>query len=156
MQKKKLLWGTFTWILFHWITENIKEEHYLDEREKLIFIIKRICNYLPCPDCRSHAAEYLKQYEINNNSKTRDDLSNYMHFFHNFVNIRTKKNFESKDILLKYKTADINKILLGWNFHFNDTKGMNLNDFMAKIRIQELKNEVNKYFHENMYKFTNS
>ena len=53
--EKHLLWGTFTWILFHWMSVQIKERYFVEERDNLVNIIKEICENLPCPSCRDHA-----------------------------------------------------------------------------------------------------
>jgi hypothetical protein len=34
MSKDAPLWGKYTWYLFHWFAENIKEEYFQEEREK--------------------------------------------------------------------------------------------------------------------------
>ena len=59
------LWGKYTWILFHWIAENIKQEHFDSERTNLINIIQSICSNLPCPSCQEHANEYLRLRPLN-------------------------------------------------------------------------------------------
>ena len=61
MSKDAPLWGKYTWYLFHWFAENIKEEYFQEEREKLIQVIKSIIMNLPCPSCQGHALRYLKK-----------------------------------------------------------------------------------------------
>ena len=152
MPAKNLLWGTYTWILFHWMAENIKDTEFKKEKKKIINIITKICHNLPCPDCRAHAIQFLKQHRINE-IQTKEDLSYYIHYFHNAVNTRLTRTIGNNDILEKYKNVNINKLIQAWNMHFKDMKGVNQYDFMAKQRINSVKQIVNSYIQNNLHKF---
>lgn len=152
MPAKNLLWGTYTWILFHWIAENIKETEFKKEKKNIIDLISNICHNLPCPDCRGHAINFLKLHKLSE-IQTKEDLSYYIHYFHNAVNNRLTKTIENNDILKKYKKVHINKLMQAWTMYFKDMKGVNQHDFMAKQRINTLKHNVNTYIYNNKQKF---
>lgn len=153
MTPKNLLWGTYTWILFHWMAHNIKNECFENEKLTILKLISSICHNLPCPDCREHAIHFLKYHNIYD-IKTKEDLNYYIHYFHNLVNGRLKRKQEEKTILEKYSKVNINKLLQAWNIHFKDMNGVNLNDFMAKQKIYYLKIKVTNYIQENKHKFS--
>ncbi len=150
--KEHLLWGTFTWILLHWISQQIKEEFFIEEKDNLIYLVKGICGNLPCPNCREHALLYLKTVPISY-VKTKDDLINYIYHFHNSVNVRGKKQYEPFSIMEKYKRVNFTLMLNSWNARFEYGNDIQRNDFMAKNRLVKIKNEVNSYLKKNAHKF---
>jgi hypothetical protein len=110
---KSMIWGMPTWYLFHTLAEKVKDEHFEEIRVELLDIISSICNILPCPICRDHAKEYLKQ--INFHAITNRDKLKWMLFeFHNIVN--RKKDIPSFPFegLQKYETANLKSII----YHF--------------------------------------
>lgn len=147
-----LLWGTFTWILLHWMSQQIKEEYFASERSRLIKIVEDICGNLPCPTCREHALLYIKRIPLAN-IKIKNDLINYIYHFHNSVNIRGKKQYEPFTIMEKYKKVNFSLLIDSWNARFVYGNGIQRNDFMAKNRLSTLKKDINTYFKENSHKF---
>lgn len=147
-----LLWGTYTWILFHWIAENIKDNFFDNERKKILQLIGSICNNLPCPNCREHAIEYIKSYPFTY-IKTRTDLKNYIYHFHNVVNMRSKKPYFPYSILDKYKIVNTRLLFDSWNHHFTYSNDIQRHDFMAKKHLATVKKEVLDYLSNNSYKF---
>lgn len=147
-----LLWGTYTWILFHWIAEQIKDEYFDSERVNLLSFIQRIISNLPCPNCREHASQYLIHSPLSL-INTKDDMKNYIYHFHNAVNVRSKKKFHPHSILEKYKTINFRLLFDSWNHHFSYNNDIQRNDFMAKQRINNVKRELSDYFSLNSHKF---
>lgn len=147
-----LLWGTFTWILLHWMSQQIKEENFISERSQLLKFVVDICNNLPCPTCREHAQSYLKNIPLNQ-IKSKSDFINYIYHFHNSVNIRGKKKYEPFSIMDKYKKVNFKLLLDSWNAKFVYGNDIQRNDFMAKNRLIKLKRDLNTYFRENHHKF---
>ena len=147
-----LLWGTYTWILFHWMAEQIKDEYFNQERDALLTFIVKICSMLPCPNCRNHAREYLKHTSINLIT-TKDDFRYYLFHFHNSVNLRSKKEYQSHTILEKFKVVNFNLLFKSWNHHFSFGNDIQREDFMAKQNLNTLKKNLQNYFKLNHYKF---
>ncbi len=55
------LWGNSTWLLFHTISEKIKDDYFLKEKNNILNYITNICYNLPCPDCSVHATNFIKK-----------------------------------------------------------------------------------------------
>lgn len=152
MAEVNLLWGTYTWILFHWMAENIKTQYFQQERTKIIHLIHTICSQLPCPHCREHAIQYLKDHNIQH-CASKDDLRYFLYHFHNSVNVRGNREYKSDSVLKKYKIANLRRLLDSWNHHFAYGTDIQRKDFMAKINIQKLKQETIDYIMQNKEKF---
>ena len=91
-------WGTPTWYFFHTWAEKIKEEHYNDIKTDIFGHIKRLCSVLPCPDCRDHASEYLKHFNVGQ-MPTKQHMKMFLFNFHNTVNARLgHPQYQLKDL----------------------------------------------------------
>ena len=126
-------WGNITWALFHTLAVQIDKDKFLQVKDKLIMIITKTCQHLPCPVCSKDATEILKKANINN-IHTKDDLIEFLRQFHNIVNVKLKKktmdkqkleNMYKKNNLAEiiqlfikiYKTSYGNMKLMMHNFH---------------------------------------
>ena len=75
--------------LSHCITSKSKTKNS-PKKEKNNFDDNGICSNLPCPQCASHASGLIKtQFE---ECKNKSDIIKFVHFMHNEVNKRLKKN----------------------------------------------------------------
>jgi hypothetical protein len=97
-------WGGITWIFLHTLSYKVHPEHYQQIKGELWYHIKQLCSTLPCPDCSSHAMQYLKKI---NTPDTRDQLIRVLFDFHNVVNVKTKKTVFSFGGFDKYRTVDL-------------------------------------------------
>lgn len=147
-----LLWGTYTWILLHWMSVQIKDDEFINERTTLLKFVNDICGNLPCPSCRDHAQIYLRSVPLKN-IETKKDFIGYIYHFHNSVNLRGSKDFQPYHIIKKYKTVNFPMLQEAWNTHFVYGNHIQRNDFMAKGRMASLKREINDYFANNSHKF---
>ena len=91
-------WGPPIWTLFHTLAEKIKEDKFSIVGQQLIFIIKKICGNLPCPDCSQHATHFFSQINLSL-IRTKTDFRQLLFTFHNIVNKRKNKS--------QYKFADL-------------------------------------------------
>ena len=99
------VWGPCTWFLFHTLAEKIKEEEFINTKQKILSFIANICYNLPCPECAQHARSKIGTLNANN-IKTKRDLQLMLLSFHNFVNQRTgKPQFTEKQLDEKYNKA---------------------------------------------------
>jgi len=146
------LWGKYTWYLFHWLAENIKEEYFQAERVKLIQVIKNIIFNIPCPSCQSHAREYLNKRPMHR-IQTKEHLRMYLLIFHNMVSKRGKKPTYDIKILDQYKTMNLNIIMNNWLKVFTGGNHVRQDNFMLKGNIQRVKNETVAYIKNNYSKF---
>ena len=95
-------WGPPTWYLFHTLAEKVIDSDFDKMKPELITMIKLICSNLPCPDCSHHATMMLNNSKLAS-IKNKDDLKQYMLWFHNQVNIKLtqKLEFQVLNILIK-------------------------------------------------------
>ena len=102
-------WGTPTWYFFHTLVEKIKEEHYNDIKVDMLGHIKRLCSVLPCPECRDHAVNHLRNFNIGQ-MPTKEHMKRFLFNFHNNVNARLgHPQYLLKDLEL-YKRGNFVKI----------------------------------------------
>ena len=103
MSKK---WGTPTWVLLHSIAEQIKENEYINNKDKLLNQLKQICGVLPCPECKEHAQKFIAPYNVNH-LPTKQHFKELIWRFHNLVNQNTRKEQVGIDILSSYSKLNI-------------------------------------------------
>ena len=84
------IWGPPTWTLLHTMAEKINEDDFNKLLPQMFGLIKRICMYLPCPDCSEHATIFLAKLKPEQIS-TKIDFKNMLYLFHNMVNAKKKK-----------------------------------------------------------------
>ena len=58
------IWGPPIWILFHTLSEKIDDIAYNKLYLQLFNFIVRICKFLPCPDCSTHASNILAKIKV--------------------------------------------------------------------------------------------
>ena len=139
------IWGPPIWKLFHVLIEKLKDEQFPILHMELFQMIKRICSYLPCPDCSQHATLFLSKVKPNQISN-KNDFKNMLFVFHNQVNIRNRKPLFPYSEMEKYKHFNIvhvyNKFISVYN-----TKGnmkMLTESFQRQFIIQDFKKWILK------------
>ena len=152
--KKNMEWGTVTWRFFHWLAANINEDFYIKSRAQLHSIIINILYNLPCPTCKSHAIEFLKQHDINR-ATNKAQFIQYFYFFHNKVNERKNFKIPDRSILETYTKMNGLEVINEWISKFKNNLGINMNDFMNKQNITETKQRMINFLTENRAQFTN-
>lgn len=106
----KSVWGPITWKFLHTIVEKLIPEKFNEQRNNMIEIIKRVCETLPCPDCKLHAVQTIRSARLDLITN-KEDLINFMYEFHNLVNKRTRKQHYTKDVLTIYKDVETAKVV---------------------------------------------
>jgi len=134
------IWGPPIWTFFHTLAENINEEKFLIIKHSLFFFIKRICKFLPCPDCSHHASYFLAKVNINK-IMTKNDFKNMLYVFHNTVNKRKKKTLFDHTNLEKYKKYNVVSVFNHFVSVYHTKGNMNLiaESFQRKLLLGELK-----------------
>jgi hypothetical protein len=112
--KTKIRWGKSTWDLFHTLAEKIDADYYMKNRWQILDMIKKICFYLPCPDCAGHATRFLSKVKVES-IPNKNQFRAMLFYFHNSVNARVGKQ------QFKFKHLDVYK-----NFNL----GIALNNFI--------------------------
>ena len=116
-------WGPFVWKLFHVLVCNIKDSEYNKLKGEIFSQIKNICTALPCPDCSTHATQFLSKITPHNYD-TKEKMINLFYNFHNIVNKKKNKPiYEYKD-LDKYKDYKLLNVVNEFApVYTNSTKG---------------------------------
>ena len=103
-------WGTPTWIFLHTFAEKINEGFFINNKIKVMKMIKMICSILPCPVCRRDANDFMKKVNLSN-FKNKVDLKMMLFYFHNSVNVKLGKpnfllsqyNYQNKSLEESFK-----------------------------------------------------
>lgn len=134
------VWGPAVWTLFHTLAEKINEENNTAFVQQVFGFIKRICAFLPCPECSKDATSYLqrvKQSEI----KTRTGLISTVYLFHNYVNRKKKKRLFNYGEISRYRNMNMVKVVSVFIGAYNTKGNMNLiaESFQRKLIVSDLK-----------------
>lgn len=134
------VWGPAVWTLFHTLAEKLNEENNIVIVQQVFSFIKRICAFLPCPECSKDATLYLqriKQSEI----KTRTGLISTVYLFHNYVNRKKKKKLFNYGEIVKYRATNLVKVVNQFIGAYNTTGNMNLiaESFQRKLIVADFK-----------------
>jgi Erv1 / Alr family len=144
-EKPKMIWGKFTWILFHTMAEQIKEERFQQLRNEILHIIYTICSNLPCPMCAEHAKDYLAKNNLMR-SQTKEELKYELFKFHNVVNER--KNFPQftvEQLNDMYSKAIPKVVIQNFLVQFNN-KSKNIKLLADELHRQNISQTLKSWF----------
>jgi hypothetical protein len=136
MSFSKETWGNNIWYLFHSLAHKIREDRFEFHKKDIFFVIKTICNTLPCPDCSRDATNMLNKIDFNV-IKTKNDLKMFLFSFHNAINIKLKKplfNYENLDN--KYNNINIDALYN--NLYIIYTSNSNIPQLMSSSFHKDL------------------
>ena len=105
----KSFWGPPTWRLFHTLAAKIKDENFHLIKDDFIQLINRICDNLPCPECRAHAMQNIRTANLRN-IVSKQSLIDFLYTFHNKVNASTGKPMylhQDLNIYYRYSTLKV-------------------------------------------------
>lgn len=151
---KSMSWGEPTWFFFHTIAEKIKEDKFDSIKDELLNIMYTICANLPCPDCASHASEYMKGINFNA-TRTKQHLKELFYSFHNTVN--EKKGFERfpyENLDEKYSKAIFVNIVQNFLNHFKN-KHSSIHMIANDLHRSRVVNNVKNWLIQHMDYFDN-
>jgi hypothetical protein len=102
----KTVWGPITWRFLHTFAAKVKESEFQNQRSNIMLVITNVCSVLPCPSCREHAMQNLRLANVNR-IQSKQHLIDFLHEFHNRVNMQTGKPVQSKLILQQYEHTSL-------------------------------------------------
>lgn len=105
----KSFWGPPTWRLFHTLAAKIRPENFHLVKADFIQLITRVCDNLPCPECRAHAMKNIQTANLRNIT-SKESLIDFLYTFHNKVNASTGKRIfmrEELEIYNRYSTLKV-------------------------------------------------
>jgi len=129
MSFSKETWGNNIWFLFHSLAHKIKEDKFEFHKNTIVFIIKTICNTLPCPDCSRDATAMLNKIDFNI-IRNKSDFKMFIFNFHNAINAKLKKpQFNYEELDNKYKNINIDALY--YNLYIIYTTNTNIPQLMS-------------------------
>ena len=134
------VWGPPIWTLFHVLAETINPDHYNKIFPQMFTLIKRVCAFLPCPECSQHATLFLAKLKPQDVSN-KESLKNTFYLFHNMVNYRKKKTLYNYTNMEKYKYIPLTNAFNNFIRVYN-TKGnmkMLAESFRRQIVIKDFR-----------------
>jgi hypothetical protein len=122
------------------MAEKINEEGFNKISSEMFNWIKRICAYLPCPDCSQHATDFLSKVQMNKISN-KNDFKNMLYVFHNVVNTRKTKALFNYSEMEKYKNNNIIATYNNFTRIYNTRGNMKLltESFQRQLIIKDFK-----------------
>jgi hypothetical protein len=134
------IWGPPTWTLLHTLAEKIHEDDFNKLMPQMFGLIKRICSYLPCPECSQHATRFLAKLKPEQIA-TKLELKNTLYLFHNMVNAKKKKHLFNYGNINVYQNLNIVNVFNNFVSVYNTKGNMKLltESFQRALIIKDLK-----------------
>ena len=139
------VWGPAVWTLFHTLAEKVTDQAYPFIKSQLFGQIKRICGFLPCPECSSDATNFLAKVNIDD-LKTKVDFRNTFYLFHNMVNAKKRKPLFNYSHIASYNNYGIVPVINNFVAKYNTKGNMKLlaESFQRKMVLGEFKSWFTK------------
>jgi hypothetical protein len=145
------VWGPAIWTLFHTLAEKVNEQAYPFVKAQLFAQIRRICGFLPCPECSTHATIFLAKVNIDD-LKTKTDFRNTFYLFHNMVNAKKRKPLFNYSYIESYNNYGIVPVINNFISKYN-TKG-NMKLLAESFQRKFIVNDFTSWFKKNILAFT--
>jgi hypothetical protein len=139
------VWGPAVWTLLHTLSEKVSEEAYPFIKFQLFSQIRRICGFLPCPECSTDATNFLAKININD-LKTKVEFRNTFYLFHNWVNVKKRKPLFNYSKLVAYNNYGIIPVINNFISKYNTNGNMKLisESFQRKLIVSDFKSWFTK------------
>jgi hypothetical protein len=139
------VWGPAIWTLFHVLAEKVNENVYPFIKVELFSQIKRICGFLPCPECSADATNFLAKININD-LKSKLEFRNIFYLFHNWVNAKKRKPLFNYSTLASYNNYRIVHVINNFISKYNTKGNMKLisESFQRNLVLNNFKSWITK------------
>jgi mitochondrial FAD-linked sulfhydryl oxidase len=124
----KNIWGPSGWLFMHSISFQYPENPNEEDKNNYRVFFESLKNTIPCPKCREHYSENLKQNPIQLNS--RDELIQWVIDIHNEVNEKNSKKIYSRQEVEKLYLSKYN-----YSIEKNESIESNMNMLLIVILI---------------------
>ena len=145
------VWGPATWSFFHTLAHKVNENQPPFFYQQIFFQIRRICGFLPCPECSHDASIFLGKINLNE-IQTKRDLIDKLYIFHNYVNRKKKKPLFDYGNINKYNDVNIIEAYNTFIKTYN-TKG-NMKLLAETFQRNLIAIDLKKWFIANISRFT--
>jgi hypothetical protein len=139
------VWGPAVWTLFHTLAEKVTDQAYPFVKVQLFGQIRRICGFLPCPECSTDATNFLAKININD-LKTKIDFRNTFYLFHNMVNAKKRKPLFNYSHITSYNNYGLVPVVNNFISKYNTKGNMKLlaESFQRKFIVSDFKSWITK------------
>lgn len=147
-------WGPIVWCFLHTLSFKIKEEHFKEQRDKILYLIKLIFANLSCPFCSKDASQLYQKtnikYIIN-----KESLIDFLFNFHNQINLKLRKPlFKKSELIEKYNNNKFSEVIKDFIDLYNK-KSSNLRLSMLNRNNKTVIKNVIDHFEENQQYYEN-
>jgi hypothetical protein len=98
------VWGPFFWHTIHITALGYPSQPTYTHKKAAKEFFEGLSILIPCPICREHYAEHLKQFPLTPHLDSRNDLFKWTVVLHNAVNkTLNKPEFSEQDVIKYYK-----------------------------------------------------
>ena len=134
------VWGPAIWTLFHTLAEKVTDEAYPFIKIQLFGQIRKICSFLPCPECSADAVIFLAKVNIHD-LKTKVDFRNTFYLFHNMVNAKKRKHLFNYHHIASYNNYKLIPVINNFISKYNTKGNMKLlaESFQRNLVLSEFK-----------------
>jgi hypothetical protein len=134
------VWGPPIWTFFHTLAEKVNDEQFDKIKFGIFSYIKRISNFLPCPECSLHASHFLARININA-IQNKNQFKQMLFVFHNTVNKRKNKPAFKIENINKYQNYNIGVTFNNFIKVYHTKGNMNLltESFQRNLLISDLR-----------------
>lgn len=147
------IWGPPIWTFFHVMAEKIIDEKFNEVSPQIFMWMKRICHFLPCPECSMHASSFLGKIKPSD-IDTKQKFIGMVYLFHNTVNVRKRKPLFNFANMNKYKNVNIIEAFKGFLKVYN-TKG-NMKLLTESFQRDIILRDIHKWMRFNLHFFFHS
>jgi hypothetical protein len=100
-------WGPITWNLLHTIIDKCQlNENFDSYKDKLIYIIKGLCIFVPCNVSSYNSNIFFEKFPFDK-IKNIQDLKKQIYLLHNFINTKTHKPLFNYSMMTCYNNMNI-------------------------------------------------
>jgi hypothetical protein len=142
----KLKWGKPIWTFFHTMAQKMRDEYFHLIIGDFMRIISSICSVLPCPVCSKHAMEYINASNVHN-IRTKEQLIDFFHAFHNSVNQRKGYPiYPRESVVAEYSDKNTYYVIREFMYHFEDNQRsakLIVDDFLRRRIAPQVKTWIN-------------
>jgi hypothetical protein len=147
-------WGKITWYFIHTFCERINPQFFMDRKSECFALLSNVCSMIPCPTCRHHALQYLKNNPLNRIVRNKDDLKAYFYRFHNQATLNGNPMARAADVSVidMYKKANFKRIIDAFRTEYMKNTPTR-QDYTQTLHAQKILKNVLSFLNANQRQF---
>lgn len=85
------VWGPHAWEFLHAVTFDYPNDPSSSQKKAMKKFFHSLAPILPCNNCKNHFSDMLNKYPVDSHLTSKEQLTQWLVFVHNKVNIRLGK-----------------------------------------------------------------